>query len=237
MMQYPILVVDDDAPLRAAVAEQLNDTGEFLPVEAATIAEAKACLEGDGARFGAMILDLGLPDGNGRELCATLRREKCGMPIIMLTGFDEESDVVQGLEAGANDYVVKPFRAGELLARLRAQLRGFQSSEDVVFAIGPYQFRPAAKLLVDPARNRKIWLTAKEASILKLLYRARGAVVARRALLIEVWGYSAAVTTHTLETHLYRLRQKIEPVPSRASLLITEGGGYRLEVAPHAGAA
>ena len=157
------------------------------------------------------------------------------MPIIMLTGSDGETDVVRGLDAGANDYIAKPFRLNELLARVRAQLRVFDNSEDAVFEIGPYEFRPAAKLLVETTRNRKIRLTEKECAILKVLYRAGERPVARQVLLNEVWGYNAAVTTHTLETHIYRLRQKIEPDPAHVQLLVTEGGGYRLD--PQAGSA
>jgi DNA-binding response OmpR family regulator len=181
------------------------------------------------ARFDAVILDVGLPDGDGRDYCVRLRGEGHRMPIIMLTGSNAENDVVRGLDSGANDYISKPFRLAELLARLRAQLRSFESSEDAVFAIGPYMFRPAAKLLQDPGRGRRIRLTEKEAAILKFLYRAGTHAVARQVLLNEVWGYNASVTTHTLETHIYRLRQKIEPDPGNARLLITEGGGYRLD--------
>jgi DNA-binding response OmpR family regulator len=225
----PILIVDDDPGLRAMLAEQLSVDGEFLAVEAGSAVEAEACIAARGARFDALILDVGLPDGDGRDLCARLRRNGFKMPIIMLTGSDEEADVVRGLDSGANDYIAKPFRLAELLARLRAQLRIFENSEDAVFSIGPYTFRPAAKLLQEAQRNRRIRLTEKEAAILKFLYRAGTRSVARQQLLNEVWGYNAAVTTHTLETHIYRLRQKIEPDPANARLLLTEGGGYRLD--------
>ena len=227
----PILIVEDDAALRATLAEQiaLADGGEFRVVEAETAAEAAAKLDAGDARYDAVLLDIGLPDGDGRELCAKLRRDGKRMPVIMLTGADAEQDVVRGLDAGANDYVAKPFRLGELLARVRAQLRVFDNSEDAVFTIGPYLFRPAAKLLLEPARNRKIRLTEKESAILKFLYRAAGRPVGRQVLLNEVWGYNSAVTTHTLETHIYRLRQKIEPDPANTRLLLTEGGGYRLD--------
>jgi DNA-binding response OmpR family regulator len=227
----PILIVDDDRALRETLAEQLAVDGEFNAVEAATAAEAEDLLNAADARFDAIILDIGLPDGDGRDLCARLRRQGMKVPIIILTGSDDEIDVVRGLEAGANDYIAKPFRLAELLARLRAQLRTFENSEDAVFSIGPYMFRPSAKLLQDQARNRRIRLTEKEAAILKFLYRAGTRPVARQVLLNEVWGYNAAVTTHTLETHIYRLRQKIEPDPSNARLLVTEGGGYRLDPA------
>jgi DNA-binding response OmpR family regulator len=227
----PILIVDDDKALRETLAEQLRVDGEFVVEEAACIADAQSRLDGQGARFDALILDVGLPDGDGRDLCATLRDKGVKIPIIMLTGSDDEVDVVRGLDSGANDYIAKPFRLAELLARLRAQLRIFENSEDAVFTIGPYVFRPSAKLLTEPERNRRIRLTEKEAAILKFLYRAGTKPVARQVLLNEVWGYNAGVTTHTLETHIYRLRQKIEPDPASARLLVTEGGGYRLEPA------
>ncbi|HVE21526.1 MAG TPA: response regulator transcription factor [Acidocella sp.] len=228
--QHPILVVDDDAALRAALIEQLVQDGEFLPSEAASLAEAESKLTGANARFDAILLDVGLPDGDGCDFCRRLRSQGLRTPIIMLTGSAEETDVVRGLDSGANDYIAKPFRLNELLARLRAQLRSFESSEDAVFTIGPYTFRPAVKQLLEPTRNKRIRLTDKETAILKFLYRAAGKAVSRQVLLNEVWGYNAAVTTHTLETHVYRLRQKIEPDPAVSRLLLTEGGGYRLNV-------
>ncbi len=225
----PLLIVDDDAALRSTLAEQLEVDGEFLPAEAGSAAEAEAMLTAADARYDAVLLDIGLPDGDGRDLCTRLRKHGLRMPIIMLTGADAEQDVVRGLDAGANDYIAKPFRLNELLARVRAQLRVFDNSEDAVFIIGPYSFRPSAKLLLEAAKNKKIRLTEKEAAILKYLYRSGGKPVARQILLNEVWGYNSAVTTHTLETHIYRLRQKIEPDPGNARLLLTEGGGYRLD--------
>jgi DNA-binding response OmpR family regulator len=224
-----ILIVDDDRALRSLLVEQFAVDGEFTAVEAGSVGEAETCLVNADNRFEAIILDVGLPDGDGRDYCARLRRQGVKLPIVMLTGSDDESDVVRGLDAGANDYIAKPFRLAELLARLRAQVRIFENSEDAVFTIGPYTFRPSAKLLQEPARNRRIRLTEKESAILKFLYRAGTQPVARQVLLNEVWGYNAAVTTHTLETHIYRLRQKIEPDPSNARLLVTEGGGYRLD--------
>ena len=227
--ERPVLIVDDDRVLREELVTQLQHEGEFSAAQASSLAEASALVGAQGARFDALILDVGLPDGDGRDLCADLRRQGQRMPIIMLTGSDDEADVVRGLDSGANDYIAKPFRLNELLARLRAQLRIFENSEDAVFTIGPYTFRPSAKLLQEPPRNRRIRLTEKEAAILKFLYRAGTKPVPRQILLNEVWGYNAAVTTHTLETHIYRLRQKIEPDPSNARLLVTEGGGYRLD--------
>lgn len=227
--ERPVLIVDDDPALRATLVEQLTVDGEFSAAEAGCIAEADILLAEPTTRYDAVLLDVGLPDGDGRDYCVQLRRRGHRMPVIMLTGSSAETDVVRGLDAGANDYIAKPFRLAELLARLRAQLRSFESSEDAVFAIGPYTFRPSAKMLQDQMRGRRIRLTEKEAAILKFLYRAGTHAVARQVLLNEVWGYNASVTTHTLETHIYRLRQKIEPDPTNARLLITEGGGYRLD--------
>ena len=227
--ERPILIVDDDIALRETLAEQLAVDGEFTATEAGSVREAEEALLSKDARYDAVILDVGLPDGDGRDLCTKLRRQGQKMPIIMLTGSDGETDVVRGLDSGANDYIAKPFRLNELLARLRAQLRIFENSEDAVFTIGPYTFRPSVKTLQDPAKNRRIRLTEKEAAILKFLYRAGTRAVARQVLLNEVWGYNAAVTTHTLETHIYRLRQKIEKDPTNATILITDRGGYRLQ--------
>ena len=220
-----ILVVDDDDALRGALMEQLSVNGEFAPVEAASLAEAEARLS-NGTRYEALLLDVCLPDGDGRDFCRSLRERGVKAPVIMLTASVEETDIVRGLDSGANDYLAKPFRLNELLARLRAHLRSFESSEDAEIKIGQYQFRPSARLLLD-AKGGKIRLTDKEAAILKYLYRA-GKAVARQVLLEAVWGYKQTITTHTLETHVYRLRQKIESDPQNARILITDGGGYRL---------
>src|ERR687894_2495591 len=220
----PILIVEDDAALRATLAEQIMLAGEFRIVEAENAAEATAKLNEGDARYDAILLDVGLPDGDGREFCAKLRRDGKRMPVIMLTGADAEQDVVRGLDAGANDYVAKPFRLPELLARVRAQLRTFDNSEAAVFTIGSYQFRPSAKLLLDPGKNRKIRLTDKECRILKYLLRANAEPVNRATLLADVWGFNSGVTTHTLETHIYRLRQKMEADPSNPRLLLTDRG-------------
>jgi len=222
-----ILMVDDENDLREALADQLVLTDEFDVFEAANGADGlKRAKEG---HYDLVILDVGLPDMDGRELCRLMRKQGVKSPIVMLTGHDTDSDTILGLDAGANDYVTKPFKFPVLLARIRAQLRQHEQSEDAVFQIGPYTFKPAAKMLLDEA-EKKIRLTEKETNILKYLYRASEKVVPRDVLLHEVWGYNAGVTTHTLETHIYRLRQKIEPDPSQAQILLTESGGYRLSI-------
>ncbi|MDC0431359.1 response regulator transcription factor [Paracoccaceae bacterium] len=220
-----ILLIDDDDDLRDALSEQFVMTEEFNIVEAATGAAALQQVK-DGL-FHLLIIDVGLPDTDGRELCRLMRKQGLKTPVIMLTGHVTDADTILGLDAGANDYVTKPFKFPVLLARIRAQLRQHEQSEDAVFNLGPYSFRPALKVLVGED-DSKIRLTEKETNILKFLYRAAVPVVPRDMLLQEVWGYNAAVTTHTLETHIYRLRQKIEPDPANVRLLLTEPGGYRL---------
>ncbi|MEX1233944.1 MAG: response regulator transcription factor [Roseovarius sp.] len=220
-----ILLVDDDEDLREALGEQLVMTEDFDVIEAGNGAEAMT--HARDSNYDLIILDVGLPDTDGRELCRLMRKQGVKSPILMLTGHDGDADTILGLDAGANDYVTKPFKFPVLLARIRAQLRQHEQSEDAVFQLGPYSFRPALKLLVTEG-GQKVRLTEKETNILKFLYRSTDGVVARDVLLHEVWGYNAGVTTHTLETHIYRLRQKIEPDPSNARLLVTESGGYRL---------
>ncbi|SDG24718.1 DNA-binding response regulator, OmpR family, contains REC and winged-helix (wHTH) domain [Limimonas halophila] len=221
-----ILLVDDDETLRESLAEQLGLHEEFATLGAGTGSDAIEIAKSQ--HVDAILLDVGLPDMDGREVCRVLRRNNVSCPIVMLTAAESDADTILGLDAGANDYVTKPFRLGVLLARLRAQLRQHEQSEDAVFTIGPYTFRPSAKLLVADDSGKKIRLTEKETAILKYLYRSGDTVVSRETLLGEVWGYNAGVTTHTLETHVYRLRQKVEEDPANAELLITEPGGYRL---------
>ncbi len=221
-----ILLVDDDEALRQSLGEQLRLHEEFLTVEVDCGSTALEATKQE--YFDAILLDVGLPDMDGREVCRLLRRNGVKSPIIMLTAHQSDADQILGLDSGANDYVAKPFRLSVLLARLRAQLRQHEQSEDAVFTIGAYTFRPSAKILIHSETKKKVRLTEKETSILKYLYRSGSTVVGRDTLLGEVWGYNAGVTTHTLETHVYRLRQKIEDDPSNAELLVTEPGGYRL---------
>jgi DNA-binding response OmpR family regulator len=220
-----VLLVDDDDELRASLKDQLALHDEFDILTAGTAGQGIEIAR--ETRLDLVLLDVGLPDMDGREACKVMRKAGFKSPIIMLTGNAADSDIILGLDAGANDYVTKPFKFAVLLARVRAQLRQHEQSEDAVFSIGHYTFKPASKVLIDGS-GKKIRLTEKETSILKYLYRAGEKVITRDVLLHEVWGYNAGVTTHTLETHIYRLRQKIEKDPSSAELLITEMGGYKL---------
>jgi DNA-binding response OmpR family regulator len=224
--QKHILLVDDDSTLAHMLADQLVLHDEFVTTIVSTGREALETVK--GGHVDLVILDVGLPDIEGREVCKQMRRQGASMPVIMLTASDSDADQILGLEAGANDYVAKPFRFNVLLARIRAQLRQHEQSEDAVFTVGRYTFQPGLKLLVDSNSAAKIRLTEKETAILRYLYRAGRGAVSRDVLLNEVWGYNSAVTTHTLETHIYRLRQKIEKDPANANLLVTDKGGYRL---------
>lgn len=225
MATHTILVVDDDADLRETLVEQLSLYEEFEVLQADNATHGIQTARNNATSL--VIMDVGLPDMDGREAVKILRKGGFKAPVIVLTGNDTDSDTILGLEAGANDYVTKPFRFAVLLARIRAQLRQHEQSEDATFTVGPYTFKPSQKLLTDE-KGGKIRLTEKEASIIKYLYRAEQKVVTRDILLEEVWGYNSGVTTHTLETHVYRLRQKIEPDPSKAEILVTESGGYKL---------
>ena len=146
-----ILLVDDDPDLRDALADQVVLTEDYDVFEAET--------GGDGIEkaranpHDLVILDVGLPDMDGREVCRLMRKQGVKCPIIMLTGHATDADTILGLDAGANDYIPKPFKFPVLLARIRAQLRQHEQSEDAVFAVGPYTFKPAMKMLIDEAET------------------------------------------------------------------------------------
>jgi len=223
---YNILLVDDDDDLRENLAMQLSFHEEF---------KTQQCDNGKSGietvkdqDFDLIILDVGLPDIDGREVCRMMRKTGINTPIIMLTADASEADTILGLDAGANDYVTKPFKFGILLARVRAHLRQHLISEDASYPVGHYVFKPGDKILTDEETGEKIRLTEKETAILKFLKRAEGAAISREKLLNEVWGYNANVTTHTLETHVYRLRQKIESDQTKAKIILTESGGYSM---------
>ena len=221
-----LLVVDDDPVMADMLMRRLKVEG-YEAETAGRLGEALERIERGGIDF--VLLDFELPDGTGVDGLKVIRKTQSAieLPVIMVTGHGESEITLESLREGANDYVTKPFKFPVLLARIRAQLRQHEQSEDAVFQLGPYTFKPSMKMLITED-DRKIRLTEKETNILKFLYRSTDGVVARDVLLHEVWGYNAGVTTHTLETHIYRLRQKIEPDPSNARLLVTESGGYRL---------
>lgn len=226
MARKTILLVDDDNLLRDALAEQFSFEKDF---DVLTADGARRGLElARDERVDLVIFDVGLPDMDGREACRKLREDGVRTPIILLTAQSGDADHVLGLRSGADDFLAKPVSFMVLLEHVNTLLRRHQQSEDAILQIGPYRFRPSQKHLLDPA-DRKIRLTEKETSILRYLYRAGGKPVSREELLDQVWGYHREANTHTLETHVYRLRQKIEP-DGKGRLLVTESGGYRLHL-------
>jgi DNA-binding response OmpR family regulator len=225
MAEKIILIVGGDLVLYQSLKEQIELHAEYACKSSVDAVSAMAELRKDGADI--LLIDTALPDVEGRRLCRELRAEGFDLPIIMLAGPAWEDDAGGDPEACASDVIVKPFRIAVLIGRIRSLLRAREQNEDAVLSIGPYVFRASAKTLTDGAGDL-IRLTEKEANILKYLLHAGSQIVSRDVLLAEVWGYNSGVTTHTLETHIYRLRQKIEEDPSNAVILVTEGGGYRL---------
>ena len=219
-----VLIVDADAVRRRCLVDQLERDAEFTGGECDSAAAALRRIRRE--RFNAVLVDNGLPDRRAADLCRDFRSAGIGGPLIVLASPDADPERVAALAAGATDWLVKPIRIGELLARLRAGLRDIAGVAGAL-TIGPYTFRPTAKLLSDTKEGRKVRLTEKESAILEFLYHA-GRAIGRDTLLGEVWGYNAGVATHTLETYVYRLRRKIERDPANAEILVTEPGGYRL---------
>jgi DNA-binding response OmpR family regulator len=225
MTQRHILIVDDDVAFAEGLVERFQAYDEF---EISTAETGSAALRvARESQFDLIVLDVGLPDMDGREVAKLLRKAEIRAPIIMLTAQDSDSDEILGLESGANDYVAKPCRFQLLLARINAQLRQHDGSEHARFSFGPFTFEPGKKLLTANS-GRKVRLTELETRTLKLLYVASPESVSRDKILTDVWGYNSNVQTHTLETHIYRLRQKMEADPSKPQMLVTTDGGYRL---------
>ncbi len=224
--RFNVLLVEDDDEMRTALVSQLALHKDFETTQASNGA---AALEAVSERhFDIILLDVGLPDMDGRDVCRLVRRKGIHVPIIVLSGVESDADVILGLDSGANDYVIKPFSMGVLLARIRAHLRQHEASEDASFVLGPYTFRPSVRLLIEKETSREITLSEKECAILKFLYRAGEAVVECDTLYSEVWDHAVPLSTHTLQTHIYRLRQKIERDPANPEILISEAGGYRV---------
>ncbi|CAI8199657.1 MAG: Transcriptional regulatory protein WalR [SAR116 cluster bacterium] len=224
-----LLVVDDDAFLRATLMEQFAAEGFDEVYEAETLIETFR--EIDLRNPDLIILDIRLPDGNGIEICRKLRERGFAKPIIILTGQNAEQDIIASLEAGANDYVIKPMRLGKLLARVKSQLWQHKASDTARFSIGGLSFLPANKLLKSEDETRKVILTEKESTILKYLYRAHPNCVTKEGLLAEVWGFQNGLSTHTVETHIYRLRQKIKRL-TKKNIILTGMQGYSLSSVP-----
>ncbi|MCF3947556.1 response regulator transcription factor [Acidiphilium iwatense] len=197
----PILIVTADNDLRIALTEKLSVENNFSPQIVSNIADAEAALADRDRCLDTVILDFDNPKLNGLTFSSEIRRQGKKMPMIIVSTSPDEKDVVRGLKSGADDYIVKPLRMDELLARLRAHLRNFERSEAVTLRIGPYTFHPAKKSLINPKRNKRILLTDKETALLKCLCRAGGQPVSRAALKNEIWGLTEG------DTHCFDLSQ------------------------------
>lgn len=219
-----VLIVGQDPVLQRSLKEQLLAQDDFRDVETA-LSQADGLSVASASRFDVMIVMGVFPDGSAEDFLAGLRATQVMWPALVLVT-DASEAFPEAL--GITDKLLKPFRMGTVFTRLRSLIRAFENSDDAVLTIGPFTFQPASKHLVRDQDGEVIRLTEKEASILKYLYRAGNIMVGRDVLLHEVWGYNPAVTTHTLETHVYRLRQKVEENPSDAKILVTDSGGYRL---------
>lgn len=222
-----VLVVDDDLYLLDTIIEQIKQEGGYAVRGSTSLAEARKLLLATDPEL--VILDVNLEDGDGRDFCRWMRVRGYTIPVLMLTAESGEHATIDGLESGANDYIAKPLRVGELIARMKLHLQQHRTSGEARLSMGAFYFSKGHKTLTHKENGIVIPLTEKEADLLKFLYDKRGVAVGKKELLGEVWGYAPRVTTHTLETHIYRLRQKIIDVEKSPLILTSEDGGYQLK--------
>ena len=226
--QYAVLVVDDEPQLRLLLRTTLSAHG-FRVIEAETA--ARALIEAASHKPDLVILDLGLPDADGQDVVSGIRKWS-SMPIVVLSARTEERQKVLALDAGADDYVTKPFSVAELLARARAALRRSVQSEEAEggqLQLGEVMIDLARRSASGPAGS--IHFTPIEHRLLAALARHNGRVATQRQLLREVWGPDHVEHPHYLRVYMKQLREKIESDPARPRFLLTETGvGYRLVV-------
>ena len=220
-----ILLINNDKDLGEALVFQLTLVEKYQIIEISYENNALAQINNNFCDL--IIINSQSSALKEYNLIKNLRLAGYKKPIIMLINQNSNLDIPDNQNHKAYEYIIKPFRYPEILKSLETHLNRFKKSENTQYSIGNYIFKPNSKIL-ESNKNRSIRLTEKENNILKFLYKNLGNTVSRETLLHEVWGYNSKVTTHTLETHIYRLRQKIEDNPSNACFLITEHGGYKL---------
>jgi len=220
-----ILVINNDKDLGEALVFQLTLVEKYQIIEIRYENNELAQINNNFCDL--VIINSQSSALKGYNLTKSLRLAGYKKPIIMLINQNSNLDIPDNQNHKADEYIIKPFRYMELLKSIETHLNRFKKSENTQYSIGNYTFKPNSKIL-ESNKNKSIRLTEKENNILKFLYKNLGNTVNRETLLHEVWGYNSKVTTHTLETHIYRLRQKIEDNPSNACFLITEPGGYKL---------
>ena len=220
-----ILLINNDKDLGEALVFQLTLVEKYQIIE--TNDETSALVQINNNFCELVIINSQSSALKESSLTKNLRLAGYKKPIIILINRNSNLDNSDDHNYKADEYIIKPFRYPVLLKSIETKLYKFKKSENTQYNIGNYVFKPDSKIL-ESNENRSIRLTEKENNILKFLYKNLGNVIRRETLLHEVWGYNSKVTTHTLETHIYRLRQKIEDDPSNACFLITEPGGYKL---------
>lgn len=226
MAYRTLLLVEDDVDQCDELADQFRAQAGF------GVSQAYNAVQGiekaDSTLPDLILLDVDLPDMDGRDACRVIRRHNIFVPILMLSGYTSDADAILGLNAGANAYVFKPIKFDLLLARVKAHINLHEGQEAGFFHVGPYRFSPSSHSLVD-SDNRTIVLTTKETAILQALCRANGKRVSRQELIASVWGTAITPDSYALEAHLYRLRHKIEPLRSAAHVLHADGHTYWVE--------
>ena len=220
-----ILIVENNSLFSASLCQQLAADGFKNVTEVGLLANLDDMVRDVNPDL--VLLNIQMPDGNSVDFCRKLRSDGFFKSIIMLVPKGAEDGITLGLEAGANSYVVKPVRMVELIALIRSQLFQPRVFDDMQFEIGNLSFVPANKMLCDIGSDSVQTLTEKETTILKFLYQAFPSDISKAHILSEVWGFQNTVSTHTLETHIYRLRQKISLLTDKQLVLTTENG-YRL---------
>jgi DNA-binding response OmpR family regulator len=227
-----LLIIARETRSAETIADMLAPCATFRISVAGSVTEAVALGAAEERQIdAALVVGAGTAD-NPSLICARLRQIWPNCPVIFLADAATEQDVVRALEGGASDFLMSPFRPAELAARLRAQIRAHANSADIVIRIGSYRFAPATRMIENTETGETIRLTQKEAEVLKFLHRADGQPVARQTLLRDVWGYRDGADSYTVESHVYRLRRKIEANPSRPRYLVNDAGGYLLVTAP-----
>ena len=222
-----ILFVSEALLLKELLLDQLQKQGEYLLEESLSVTEAISLIVKE--HFDCILIDSSLADVSLSNLCKNIRQEGVRSPIILVAEELGEDVAIAALDAGANDYVLKPFKINVLVAKIRSNIRQFEQSEFAILRFGRFSFKPCDKILLNNSSKEEVRLTDKETAIIKLLYLSGGEVVTRATLLEEVWGYNTTLTTHTLETHIYRIRQKVGNASSGQDFIATESEGYRMQ--------
>ena len=222
-----ILFVSEALLLKELLLDQLQKQGEYLLEESLSVTEAISLIVKE--HFDCILIDSSLAYVSLSNLCKNIRQEGVRSPIILVAEELGEDVAIVALDAGANDYVLKPFKINVLVAKIRSNIRQFEQSEFAILRFGRFSFKPGDKILLNNSSKEEVRLTDKETAIIKLLYLSGGEVVTRATLLEEVWGYNTTLTTHTLETHIYRIRQKVGNASSGQDFIATEAEGYRMQ--------